>query len=826
MVKNVSSEELLRQNKELEARLEELEETLRAVRSGEVDALVVSTSVGDRVFTLEGADQSYRILIEGMTEGAALLSDRGTVLYCNKGFSNVVKQSIEGIVGSNILEIVVPSDAHLFKEFLAKGREDEDAKQGEITLQLKDGTLLPTLMSVTKLEKDGVKTTCLIVTDLTQHMEKEIKNYTEELENEIVKRKKAEQALMLAKEQSEQDRKRLETILETFPAAVVIVEVDGRFSYQNSRAMQLYGVNYVGFDLSAHVAKVRALKPDNTPFPLDEMPVSHSLRFGREIRNVEMMIERADEKRIPVLVSSTPLFDVNGKISSAIVIFDDITESKKAEEALRESEERLRLAQSAGNVGIWDWNVCTGEVHWSPELERIYGLEPGSVPRYEGFRRRVYHEDLAMLETSRDEAVAQHRGFGVEFRVLQPNGKLVWIYSRGGATYDEAGNTIRVFGVAIDITERKKAEEKLNALKDELEDKVKVRTKELAVERKRFYDMLDNLPVMVCLLTRDYKVAFSNRKFREKFGEPEGRHCYEFVACENQPCESCESFLPLETGEPHHWIAKFSDGTVCEAFDFPFTDVDGSRMILEADVDITERVNLEKQLRDAERLAVIGTTAGMVGHDIRNPLQAIVGDLYLANSDLAAVPECEAKEGLEESLEEIEKNIEYIDKIVQDLQDFAKPIKPSAKETDVETLCQEVLFKDGIPENVGASCEVEENAKMMIIDPDLLKRILSNLVSNAVQAMPEGGKLEVRAFQEESETVISVQDTGVGIPEEIRPKLFVPLFTTKSKGQGFGLAVVKRITEALGGTVTFESKVGRGTKFIVRLPSAKKANNH
>jgi signal transduction histidine kinase len=96
---------------------------------------------------------------------------------------------------------------------------------------------------------------------------------------------------------------------------------------------------------------------------------------------------------------------------------------------------------------------------------------------------------------------------------------------------------------------------------------------------------------------------------------------------------------------------------------FPFTDVDGSPMILEVDIDITERVNLEKQLMDKERLVTIGATAGMVGHDIRNPLQAIAGDLCLSKSDLAAMPECEEKEGLKESLVEIEKNVEYIEKL-------------------------------------------------------------------------------------------------------------------------------------------------------------------
>jgi len=98
-------------------------------------------------------------------------------------------------------------------------------------------------------------------------------------------------------------------------------------------------------------------------------------------------------------------------------------------------------------------------------------------------------------------------------------------------------------------------------------------------------------------------------------------------------------------------------------------------------------------------------------------------------------------------------------------------------------------------------------------------------VSNPVQAMPMGGKLTIQGFKDAEGVVITVEDTGVGIPEEVRSKLVTPLFTTKAKGQGSGLAVVKRMTEALGGLVTFESEVGKGTKFVVRLPSTKKAND-
>jgi signal transduction histidine kinase/PAS domain-containing protein len=224
-----------------------------------------------------------------------------------------------------------------------------------------------------------------------------------------------------------------------------------------------------------------------------------------------------------------------------------------------------------------------------------------------------------------------------------------------------------------------------------------------------------------------------------------------------------------------------------------------------------------KLLKDSERMAAIGQTAGMVGHDIRNPLQSIIGEAYLANSELATLPDSEEKTNIKESLDMIKQNTEYMNKIVLDLQDFAKPLSPCDEETNIEQMIHELLAKNGTPEGIQTEAKIENDSRIVRADSAYMKRILGNLVSNAVQAMPKGGKLTVQAHRERSAVVITVKDTGIGISEDAKDKLFTPLFTTKSKGQGFGLAVVKRLTEALGGTVTFKSQESKGTTFTIRL---------
>jgi PAS domain S-box-containing protein len=228
-----------------------------------------------------------------------------------------------------------------------------------------------------------------------------------------------------------------------------------------------------------------------------------------------------------------------------------------------------------------------------------------------------------------------------------------------------------------------------------------------------------------------------------------------------------------------------------------------------------ERAN---QLSQAQRLATIGQTAGMVGHDIRNPLQAIVGELYLARDELNSLPDSGAKRNLQESVANIEQNLFYIDKIVADLQDYTKPLKPNRDNVDIEKILEEALQIVSIPNNLKVSILLEEDFPKFTADFSMLKRALTNLIQNAVQAMPNGGELTINAKRQDGQVWISVQDTGEGIPKEVQDKLFTPLFTTKSKGQGFGLAVVKRLVEAQAGKITYISQKRKGTTFIVQLP--------
>jgi signal transduction histidine kinase len=226
----------------------------------------------------------------------------------------------------------------------------------------------------------------------------------------------------------------------------------------------------------------------------------------------------------------------------------------------------------------------------------------------------------------------------------------------------------------------------------------------------------------------------------------------------------------------------------------------------------------KKQLKEAERMAAIGQTAGMIGHDIRNPLQAILNELYLAKSQALEISNNTIKDAMQESIFFIEEQIAYINKIVCDLQDYARPLQPDIKENAINELIQDAICTITIPKNIQIKITTDKHMQTLKADDFLTKRVLVNLLTNAIQAMPNGGKITIKTYLHANNTVITVEDTGVGIPNEVKHKIFTPLFTTKSKGQGFGLAVAKRLIEVQEGTISFESERGKGTKFIICFP--------
>jgi len=255
---------------------------------------------------------------------------------------------------------------------------------------------------------------------------------------------------------------------------------------------------------------------------------------------------------------------------------------KDVENGLRRSEENYRNSIEKSPLGI---RIATAKgelLHANQATLDIYGYnsleELRAMPAKQRYTPESYVEHEKRKEKrKRGEYVPSNYEISVvrkdgEFRHLEVFRKeVLW----NGKTQFQT--------LYQDITERKRAEEALKA------------------ERQRLYDVLEAMPVMVCLLTPDYHVAFGNRAFREKFGESHGRRCYDYCFGKKEPCDFCEAYRVLKTAKPHHWqVTTLAGASVIDVYDLPFTDADGSPMILEVDIDITEREQAEKALKISE----------------------------------------------------------------------------------------------------------------------------------------------------------------------------------------------------------------------------------
>ena len=222
---------------------------------------------------------------------------------------------------------------------------------------------------------------------------------------------------------------------------------------------------------------------------------------------------------------------------------------------------------------------------------------------------------------------------------------------------------------------------------------------------------------------------------------------------------------------------------------------------------------MQQQLLKSERLAAIGELAAMIGHDLRNPLTGIAGATYYLKTKCRSKIDNKSKE----MLRIIEKDIENSNKIINDLLEYSREMKLDLNDSNSRLIVKEALSAVKIPENVRVTNLTRDQPKINV-DADKLKRVFVNIIKNAVDAMPEGGKLTIESRESNGDLEIVFSDTGVGMSEETLRNICRPLFTTKAKGMGFGLPICKRFVEAHGGKIHARSTIGKGSTFTVTLP--------
>ncbi len=567
-------------------------------------------------------------------------------------------------------------------------------------------------------------------------------------------------------------------------------------------------------------------------------------------------------------LSIDPVLDAAGNFTGTVHAVNDITEHREIQEALRASEETYRNLFHNAQVGLYRTRIEDGKILESNEqLARMFGYDSREEFIAEYVTSQNYVDPGTrerMLEQIRRDGYIQN----FEARFYRKDRSIFWArYS--ARIYPEQG---WIEGVSEDITERKRAEQ---ALQHHAERQaLLLEASEALAASLELPDILQTLTETAARLLEGGSAATYLLEQGQLClgattpplppGFPDELRCAppadhphvmqairsasivvlpDTLTAELTPAERAISemrrlrtvvYLPLVGGEgvlgalilgSTDAPRTFSDDELASGRTLAIQAalaIQNARLYAELEARVEERT---RELREAqeklvrqERLAVLGQLAGSVGHELRNPLAVIHNAVYYLG---LVLPQADPK--IQEYLRTIESEVRTADKIINDLLDFARIQSVEREAIPAAELLRRVLERYPAPQNVHLTLGLPPSLPPLWVDARQIEQVLGNLVLNAYQAMPEGGQLSV--FSEQSPNtehwlLITVRDSGVGIPPENMSKLFEPLFTTKARGIGLGLAVSKRLVEANGGRIQVQSEVGKGTAFTLVLPAA------
>jgi PAS domain S-box-containing protein len=519
----------------------------------------------------------------------------------------------------------------------------------------------------------------------------------------------------------------------------------------------------------------------------------------------------------------------------AAVIQKRALQQQEAEEALRKSNQMLsHVMDNFPGVVFWkDRNsVYLG-------CNRNFALGAGLTDSSEIVGKTDY--DLPWAKTEADAYRADDRQvidtgipkLNIIETQLQADGRIIWFDTNKVPLINNNENVSGVLGASNDITVRKLAEEELKKSAEEIHD--------LFNKAPVGYHSLDRNGLF--LRVNDTELQWIGYEREEVVGKlslpdiltPESRKIF-------------ENYFPIL--KKQGWIRdveleiiRKTGGTLPVLISATaVTGPDGEFVMSRSTVyDISERKNAEQALREIQeemarkdKLAILGQLAGIVGHEIRNPLGVMNNAVYFLKTLMP-----EANETVKEYLAIIDHEINASLSIITDLLDFARTRPPHSHSISVSELIDEGIRKSDMPENILIDIDLPEALPPVLVDPEQIEAVLLNLITNAVQAMPEGGTLRVAAHRVHGSEIsyqgtdktgprspvpdpgsveISINDTGTGISPENMKRLFQPLFTTKAKGIGLGLVVCKNLVEANGGCIEVESVLANGTTFKIKLP--------
>ncbi len=828
--------------------------------------------IARRTAELDASEERYRAVVEQTKEGMVLLEPETLrVLECNEAFSRLLGcASIEEAkkLSSHDYCTVAPAEVIAISQMTA---EQKSVTNIEHIYYRCDGSLITVAVSASLINYDDSQAYCFLVRDITDH------------------------------KLAEAELQRLALVAQKTQNAVMISDPEGYIQWVNEGFTRL-----TGYEASEVMGKKpgQLLQGEKTnPATVAAMRAACHARqpFDGEIYNY-----RKDGRGYWVSISLTPINGKQGQLQGFIAIEMDITERKRVEEAIKESERRFREVAEALPQFIW---TCTADGlcdYLSPQWIKYTGV-PAREQLGFGWSAQLHPDDREQAQKAWLQAATSKGIFDIEFRIRRHDGVYRWFRTRAVPTYDETGHLRQWFGSNTDIDDLKQMQEQMRQLNAELEKRVALRTEALSqankamrlevVERQRaeselhaaqqfLHKVINNVPNHIFVKDADSHFILANNEVAKFYGTTIEQLIGKTDADFNAKADEVERIRRDDLEVLHTLQEKFiaedkltgADGDIrwLQTIKRPFAlDASGVQYLLGVATDLTERKALENQLRHAQKMESIGQLAAGIAHEINTPTQ-YVGDntrfvreafgelttvlgqfnkmLVSARSgnmqpELIAQVENEIETAdMEYLLEEIPKALQQslegvtrIAKIVQAMKEFAHPGSNEKKAANLNRAIESTITVARNEWKYVAEMETSFDESLPPV-PCLLgefNQVILNMTINASHAIAEvigdgangKGKITITTANIANEWAeIRICDTGSGIPPQARNRIFDPFFTTKEvgKGTGQGLAISHNvIVEKHKGQLSFETEVGRGTTFIIRLPltDSASANN-